>query len=119
MLGRMARAWRDHNSVNMSGMLIDTLAYQFMASWHYRDKSYLYYDYMTRDFFSFLGQQDRNQTYWLAPGSGSYVCRGGAFELKARPTAELAIEAIKNCEADQLWAAKQKYRQIYGGYFPS
>lgn len=119
MLGRMARAWRDHNSVNMSGMLIDTLAYQFMASWQYRDKSYLYYDYMTRDFFSFLGQQDRNQTYWLAPGSGSYVYRGGAFELKARPTAALSIEAIKNCEADQFWAAKQKYRQIYGGYFPS
>jgi hypothetical protein len=63
-LGRMARAWRDNNSVKMTGMLIDTLAYQFMGSWGYRDKSYLYYDYMTRDFFAFLGQQDRTQEKW-------------------------------------------------------
>ena len=119
VLGRMVRAWRDNNNVGMSGMLIDTLAYQFMVTWEYRAKSYLYYDYLTRDFFSFLGQQDRNQTYWLAPGSGSHVYRGGAFELKARPTAAVAIDAIKNLEAQQFWAAKQKYRQIYGTLFPS
>ena len=119
VLGRMARAWRDHNNVNMSGMLIDTLAFQFMADWAYKDKSYLYYDFLTRDFFSFLGQQDRDNDYWLAPGSGSRVYRGGAFELKARPTAAVAFEAIANLEAQQFWAAKQKYRQIYGSQFPS
>lgn len=119
MLGRMVRAWRDHNNVNISGMLIDTLAYQFMATWQYKDKSYLYYDYLTRDFFSYLGQIDRNQTYWLAPGSGSYVYRSGAFELKARSTATVALNAIENLTAEQFWAAKQKYRQIYGNQFPS
>lgn len=119
VLGRMARAWRDHNNVNMSGMLIDTLAFQFMANWADKDKSYLYYDYLTRDFFSYLGQQDRDKDYWLAPGSGSRVYRGGAFELKARPTAAVAIEAIANLEAQQFWAAKRKYRQIYGSQFPS
>lgn len=119
VLGRMVREWRNHNNVNLSGMLIDTLTYQFMGSWKYKDKSYLYYDYMTRDFFSYLGQRDRNQTYWLAPGSGSYVMRSGAFELKARPTATVAAEAIKNLESSQFWASKQKYRQIYGSLFPS
>ena len=119
MLGRMVRAWRDHNKVNMSGMLIDTLAYQFMANWQYKDKSYLYYDYLTRDFFTYLGQMDRNQEYWLAPGSRSHVYRSGAFELKARPTATVALDAIENLKAEQFWAAKQKYRQIYGGLFPS
>lgn len=119
VLGRMARAWRDHNQVSISGMLIDTLAYQFMVNWEYRDKSYLYYDYLTRDFFSYLGQLDRQQSYWLAPGSGSYVYRSGAFELKARPTAAVALNAIENLKAEQFWAAKQKYRQIYGNLFPS
>lgn len=119
VLCRMVRAWRDHNTVSMSGMLIDTLAYQFMANWVHKDRSYLYYDYLTRDFFSYLGQLDRNQTYWLAPGSGSYVSRSGAFELKARATAAVAIAAIQNLQAEQFWAAKQKFRQIYGGLFPS
>lgn len=47
-LARMVRAWRDYNNVPMSGMLIDTLTYQFIAGWAHRDKSYLYYDFMTR-----------------------------------------------------------------------
>ena len=55
-LGRMVRAWRDQNSVPMNGMLIDTLAYQFIGMWQYRDKSYLYYDYLTRDFFPILSR---------------------------------------------------------------
>lgn len=119
VLGRVVRAWRDNNNVSMSGILIDTLAFQFMANWAYKDKSYLYYDYLTRDFFAFLGQQDRNKDYWLAPGSGSWVYRSGPFELKARPTAAVAVEAISNLEAQQFWAAKQKYRQIYGSLFSS
>ena len=119
VLGRMVRAWRDNNNVSMSGMLIDTLAFQFIANWEYKDKSYRYYDYLTRDFFAFLGQQDRNKDYWLAPGSGSWVYRSGAFELKARPTAAVAVEAISNLKVQQFWAAKQKYRQVYGSLFSS
>lgn len=118
-LGRMARAWRDTNGVGMTGMLIDTLAYQFIGNWAHRDKSFLYYDYMTRDFFAYLGQQDRTQQYWLAPGSGSWAVRTGAFELRARAAHTLAVEAIANLEAQQFWAAKNKYRQIYGTCFPS
>ena len=119
VLGRMARAWRDNNSVKMNGMLIDTLAYQFIAQWTNRDKSYLYYDYMTRDFFEFLGQQDRSQDYWIAPGSNSRVGRIGSFELRAREAHAVALDAIANLQAEQLWAAKNKFRQIYGTAFPN
>lgn len=119
VLGRMARAWRDNNSVKMNGMLIDTLAYQFMAQWGYRDKSYLYYHYMTRDFFEFLGQQDRSKDYWLAPGSHSRVARIGSFELRAREAHAVALDAIANLHAQQFWAAKKKFRQIYGTAFPN
>lgn len=118
-LGRMARSWRDYNGVKMSGMLIDTLAYQFIASWPYRNRSYLYYDYLTRDFFDFLGQQDRHQQHWNAPGSGSWVYRTGSFELRAREAYALAVDALANLSASQLWAAKNKYRQIYGTQFPN
>lgn len=118
-LSRMARAWRDTNSVPMSGMLIDTLAYQFIANWAYRDKSYLYYDYMTRDFFSYLAGQDASKDYWQAPGSGSWVRRGGPFEYKARQAELRALEAIVHQTAGQDWSARQKYRVIYGTAFPS
>ena len=63
----MMRAWKDKMNVPIVGLLIDTLAYQFISSWEYRDESYLYYDYMCRDFFAFMARQDRTQAYWKAP----------------------------------------------------
>ena len=115
-LSRMVRAWRDYNSVPMNGMLIDTLAYQFIGMWPHRDKSYLYFDFMTRDFFAFLAGQDKNQNYWLAPGSASYVWRKGAFEYKARQAELRALEAIQYQASGHDWSARQKYREIYGTY---
>lgn len=53
-LCRMMRAWKRQWHVPISGLLIDTLAYQFIENWEYRNKSYLYYDFMSRDFFSWM-----------------------------------------------------------------
>ncbi|HDR9269794.1 TPA: nucleotidyltransferase [Burkholderia vietnamiensis] len=117
-LCRMVRAWRDYNNVDMSGMLIDTLAYQFIGSWQYRDKSYLYYDHLTRGFFEYLAGFDRNKTYWLAPGSGSYVYRGQPFQYKARQAELRANEALNHQRLGYDWSARQKYREIYGTAFP-
>lgn len=117
-LARMARAWRDQNNVFMSGMLIDTLAYQFIDTWAYKDKSYVYYDWMTRDFFAFLAGQDASKTYWMAPGSGSWVY-GSGFQYKARQAELRTKEAIDNQQHNYDYTAKQLYRGIYGADFPS
>jgi len=117
-LARMARAWRDQNNVSLSGMLIDTLAYQFIDCWAYKGKSYVYYDWMTRDFFAFLANQDVNKTYWIAPGSGSWVY-GGGFQYKARQAELRTKEAIDNQQHNYDYTAKQLYRGIYGTVFPS
>ena len=118
-LCRMVRVWRDFNNVPMNGMLIDTLAYQFIDNWAYKDKSYLYYDFMSRDFFNFLANQLSTQTYWLAPGSGSYVLKKGSFEYKARQAELRIIEAIAFQSGNYEWSAKQKYREVYGSKFPA
>ena len=117
-LARMVRAWRDQNNVSMSGMLIDTLAYQFIDGYAYKDKSYLYYDFMTRDFFAFLAGQDTNKMYWMAPGSGSWVY-GSGFQYKARQAELRTKEAIDNQQQNYEYTAKQIYRGIYGTNFPS
>ena len=117
-LARMARAWRDQNNASMSGMLIDTLAYQFIDNWAHKDKSYVYYDWMTRDFFAFLAGEDTGKTYWAAPGSGSWVY-GGGFQYKARQAELRTKEAIDNQQKNYDYTAKQLYRGIYGTVFPS
>lgn len=118
-LGRMARAWKDNNNVPISGMLIDTLAYQFIGSWGYRDKSYLYHDLMTRDFFAFLAGLDMTKTYWLAPGSNSHVYKTGVFQHKAKTAYDYALSAIQHLDRDELWSAHYDFRRIYGNAFPA
>lgn len=118
-LCRMVRAWRDTNGVPMSGMLIDTLSFQFIDTWSYRDKGYLYYDWLTRDFFEYLAQQSNAKTYWQAPGSGSYVHRDGLFEYKARQAELRAREAIDYERNGNEWSSKSHFRMIYGSAFPN
>jgi Second Messenger Oligonucleotide or Dinucleotide Synthetase domain len=117
-LARMMRIWRDKCSVPMSGMLIDTLAYQFVENYEHREKSFLYHDYLARDFFKFLSEQNQTQSHWKAPGSGSQVSRKGVFEPKAKSAYLISIEAIKFNDDDHIWSRRQKWREIFGPTYP-
>jgi hypothetical protein len=116
-LCRMMRIWRDYNGVPISGMLIDTLAYQFLEQWPNRDKSFLYHDYMARDFFLFMWRQTPAQSFWRAPGSGSQVGRGGSFERRAKTAYLLSLEAIQY--NDYAFSRRRKWREIFGPLYPS
>ncbi len=119
-LCRMMRAWKAKWSVPIGGLLIDTLAYQFIGTWAHRDKSYLYYDYMSRDFFDYLSNQSKDQDFWKAPGSGQWVYGArGQFQYKATRCRNLAIDAISHETGGREWSAKQKWRKIFGTSFPS
>ncbi|MEX2576799.1 MAG: nucleotidyltransferase [Halofilum sp. (in: g-proteobacteria)] len=119
-LCRMMRAWKRNWSVPISGLLVDTLAYQFIENWEYRHKSYLYYDFMCRDFFKFMANQDKNKAYWKAPGSGQYVYGKGLFQWKATRCYNLSLEAIQHETANpkREWSAKQKWREVFGVEYP-
>lgn len=119
-LCRMMRAWKKKWDVPIGGLLIDTLAYQFIDGWTQKDKSYLYYDWMCRDFFSFMKDQDKEQTYWKAPGSGQYVYGKRLFQWKATRCYNIALEAIEHESAKpkREYSAKQRWRDIFGTSFP-
>lgn len=118
-LCRMARAWKDQWSVPMGGLLIDTLAYQFLKNWEYKNHSYLYYDWMNRDFFEYVKNQDPQKIYWLAPGSGQYVRRKGDFEYKALRCYNIAVDAINHERDGYEYTANEKWREIFGTKFDS
>ena len=115
---RMARIWKSYCGVPISGMLIDTFAYNFIASWPHRDKSFMYHDYLVRDFMEYLSKIDRTQTYWLAPGSNSYVYKKGDFQTPAANAHRNAVEGVR-CDVAKLdWAYTQAWRKIFGTTFP-
>jgi hypothetical protein len=119
-LCRMMRSWKSKWSVPIGGLLVDTSAYQFIENYQFRDKSYLYYDCMCRDFFGWMANQDENQDYWKAPGSGSFVFGKGLFQYKATRCYNISLDAIsyETAQPKQEWSAKNKWREIFGTAFP-
>lgn len=116
-LCRIARVWKDNCLVSMGGILIDTLAYDFLEGWGHKDKSFTYYDWMVRDFFAFLKNCSEDQNYWLAPGSSKKVYREGKFEYKALLAYNIACRAVEYESKEQQYSANEKWREIFGSKF--
>ncbi len=115
-LCKMARAWKNKHGIGIGGLLIDTLAYNFLSSTNeYDDKSYLYYDYMTRDFFLYLSEQP-DQTHYRALGSRQNVKVKKKFQKKAKKAYELCLTAIEAGIDDTAYVL---WKKVYGRQFPS
>jgi len=115
-LCKMIRAWKNKHGVNMSGMLIDTLVYNFLDSTiEYDDKSYTYYDWMVRDFFKYLSDEE-NREYYFAPGSNQKVYVKKRFQAKAKKAYNLCIEAIT---AEKQVGVNKKWKKLFGRAFPA
>lgn len=115
-LCKMGRSWKNKHGVCMGGLLIDTLAYNFLKSTtYYNEKSFAYYDEMCRDFFKFLYDQPKDQTEYGALGSKQRVKVKKSFRRKAKKAYELAEEAI---DAASDKTKHNKWRDVFGNDFP-
>ena len=116
LLCKMARAWKNNHGVGVGGLLIDTLVYNFMKSTtYYDDKSYLYFDWLSRDFFKFLSEEPVKDHY-QAPGSNQDVKVRNKFQKKAKEAYDLCLKAI---EAEDNNKVNDKWKKVYGRKFPS
>jgi len=112
-LCKMARAWKNKHGVGMGGLLIDTLAYNFLVSTSdYDNKSYLYYDGLSRDFFKYLSDLPVQSEY-AAPGRVKVKKK---FQRRARKAYNLCLAAI---EAEGQSNVNEKWKTVYGRPFPA
>lgn len=116
---RAARAWRTTMNAPISGMLIDTLAYEFISKSVYRMMGPIYHDCLMRDFFRYLATTDPDQDFWYAPDSEETVLRTGPFEETADQAYALAEQAIDNIRLRQDRQAWSKWREVFGRWFAS
>lgn len=117
-LCRMARAWKYNHAVNLKSCIMDILAYRFLGDYIYKDKSYLYYDYMLRDFFRYLSSVDTSKSSWRMPGSNQCYSNYLNFQYKAKQAYNACVEAIDADSQKHDWTASQKWRSIFGYDFP-
>ncbi|MCV9926630.1 hypothetical protein OIU83_03165 [Flavobacterium sp. LS1R49] len=115
-LCKMARSWKNKHGVCMGGLLIDTLAYNFLNSTtNYDTKSFAYFDEMSRDFFEYLYDQPKDQKEYGALGSKQRVKVRKSFRRKSKKAYDLACKAI---DAASDKTKHNKWRDIYGNDFP-
>lgn len=115
-LCKMVRAWRNKHGVGMGGLLIDTLAYNFLKSTsEYDAKSFIYYDEINRDFFKYLSELPKQDRY-DAPGSKQHVKVKKAFQRKATKAHNLCLKAI---EAESTKSVNDNWKRVFGRPFPA
>lgn len=114
-LARMARAWKNANGVNIGGLLIDTLVYNFFAQTDdYNSAGTGSFDRMARDFFEYL-KNEPEQDYYLALGSRQRVRVKAKFQPKAGKAYNRCLKAV---EEEGKAAANKKWREIFGTSVP-
>jgi hypothetical protein len=114
-LCKMARAWKNKQGVSMGGLLVDTLAHNFLQSTNsYDDKSYASYDWMVRDFFKYLADEPVKERY-AALGSRQHVTVKKNFQRKAKRAYELCLAAI---QAEGTATQNSKWKKVFGRPFP-
>jgi hypothetical protein len=114
-LCKMARAWKNKHGVAIGGLLIDTLAYNFITSTDVYDKaSFASYDLLSRDFFDYLANLP-SQDRFYAPGSRQHVKVKAPFQRKAKKARKLCDDAIA---AEGQKTSAEKWRKVYGRQFP-
>ena len=114
-LCKIMRAWKNTSGLAMSGLLLDTLAYNFLnEKTEYRSAGYSNYDAMTRDFFRFLKDQEK-QEYYAALGSKQRVYVKHPFKSKAEKAMNLAEKAIAESDGENR---HNFWRDIFGNAFP-
>lgn len=117
-LCRMLRAWKNRNTVDMGGLLIDTLAWRFLKQTDdYDNTGMVSYGLMCRDFFDFLHQEDAHEHY-AAIGSGQRVKVYRNFQRQAKRAFELCTKAIEAYDNGSTKKCHEHWREVFGLTFP-
>lgn len=115
-LVRMMKCWQAHCSVPLKSFVIELFAIEFLNTWGNRGKSKEWYDWMCRDFFSYiLGRQ--NTTLYV-PGTGEALYSGSLWATRADTALGRAKKACEYETNSQWGLAGDEWQKIFGTYIP-
>lgn len=115
-LCKMLRAWKNKHGIGIGGLLIDTLAHNFLTQTDdYAEKSFASYDCMVRDFFYYASNLPQQERY-AALGSRQHVKVKQKFQKPAKRAYDLSLKAI---EATGKETAGERWKKIFGRDFPT
>ena len=113
----MLKAWRRARVVPLGAFAIELLVTEFVATWNYQRRGFLFYDWMVRDFFFWLCHQDGRAL--AVPGTSDHLGLGDAWLGAARSAFAAARRACDAERRNASDAALGDWRDIFGDSFPS
>ncbi|MCH5241948.1 MAG: hypothetical protein J1F67_05945 [Muribaculaceae bacterium] len=114
-LCKMMRAWTNHMGVHMGGLLLDTLAYNFLKNDEDLATTPISkFDTLCQDFFEFL-KNEPVKDHYQALGSGQDVKVKKKFQTKAKKAFKLSCKAINSDNEEE---EHSYWRDIFGNNFP-
>lgn len=115
LLCKMLRAWKNNVGLSISGLLIDTLAYNFCTSnKEFDDCTLSSFDGLAIAFFQYLKDEPKQEYYW-ALGSNQQVKVKSPFQAKAKKAYK---ECIMARETTSSRARHDHWRNVFGKDFP-
>ncbi len=113
---RMMKCWQAYCSVPMKSFHIELTSTGFLSGWEYKGKSKTYYDWMVRDYLTYLISQADNDVF--APGTNELMGLGSAWKSRAETALARAKKACEY-EANQAWGnAGDEWQKIFGTDIP-
>lgn len=113
---RMIKSWKYANNVNIKAFQIELLVVEFMTNYKYSACSLFWYDWILRDFFSYLAGR-KNGFVWI-PGTSEISLLGDAWAPAADRASTAAIQACMYEYVDNVEAAGQLWQSIFGLSIP-
>lgn len=113
----MLRAWKDQNDIDIGGLLIDTLVYNFFTKNEiYKNFDYSQYEKLFISFFEYLSGLEPSQSVYKALGSNQNVRVKHNFVGKAKEALDI-VRSVKSCIS--INQKVSKLRILFGKYFPT
>jgi len=109
---RMLKQWQREHNVPLKSFQIERLAIQFLATWPNSQYDVFWYDWMVRDFFSYLMMQAN--THLVMPGTGELIWLGSDWLVRAERAYKHAVSACENESGNYEALAGGDWQKIFG-----
>lgn len=115
-LVRMLKCWQAYCAVPLKSFYLELLAIEFLDQWAHNDGSYFYYDWIFRDFFSWL--ITKANSFVIVPGTYDVMSIGDAWKSKAEWAYKCALKACDHEYNNREGDAGGEWQKIFGVAIP-
>jgi hypothetical protein len=113
---RMLKAWQGYCSVPIKSFHLELLASEFIAKSPWRLNTWFYFDWIIRDFFSYL--YHRANGVFLVPGTFEIITLGNDWQSYAASAYHRAVKACSHEYDNRIVDAGDEWQKIFGADIP-